>query len=485
MWNPQPAFQDFFYTEPDDIIKHSTVFRKEYEYYVPFGGRGSGKTYTFADAVIIEATLRKVRILVTREIQDSIDESIKQELEKAIINRGLEDCFKITNTYIECTVTGSYFLFKGLKNNIRSVKSISNVDVVLCEEAEAVTKHSWDVFLPSIRPDSGRPIVIVIFNPANELDDTYQRFIVNEPPQTVKKLINWSDNIHFPPFLEKQRLHAKKTMPLKDYEHIWDGKPIGSSGDVIIDLDWIKAARFASRGDGFKKTGEKVVSYDPAGQGRDSNASLYKDGNIVCDYDEWVKSADLREATTRAFSHALKYKADRFVYDECGGFGDGVSVFVDDIKKETKAYIDVFPFNAGDNPLNADKIIEGTDKTNGETYSNAKAQAHGVSAQLLYNTFRFVVLGEEVDSELMISIDIEDDDVFNKLARELSTPLWVRSATNSKKKVESKKDMEKRTGMPSPNMGDAFHMLNAPQEHKEIDIYEAIRRKKAAQAARG
>ena len=215
IWNPQEAFRDFFYTSPEDIKRHRTVFRKEYEYFVPYGGRGSAKTYTFADAVIVEASLRKIRVLVTREIQDSIDESIKAELEKAIFNRGLQDFFKITNTYIE-GLNGSFFLFKGLKNNIRSVKSISNVDIALCEEAEAITKHSWDTFLPSIRPESGRPIVIVIFNPANELDDTYQRFIINEPPQTIKRLINWRDNKHFPPFLEKQRQHAEKTMPRAD-----------------------------------------------------------------------------------------------------------------------------------------------------------------------------------------------------------------------------------------------------------------------------
>lgn len=463
VWNPQPAFRDFFYTSPEDIIKHRTVFRKEYEYYVPFGGRGSGKTYTFADAVIVEASLRKIRVLVTREIQDSIDESIKQELEKAIVNRGLESFFKITNTYIE-GMNGSFFLFKGLKNNIRSVKSISNVDLVLCEEAEAVTKHSWDVFLPSIRPDSGRPIVVIIFNPANELDDTYQRFIVNEPPQTIKRLINWSDNKYFPEFLDKQRLHAKKTMPFKQYEHIWEGKPIGSEGDVIIDLEWIKSARFASKKEGFKKVGDKVASYDPAGQGRDSNAALFKDGNCVTLHDEWVKSSDLREATNRAFNLAVNNKADKFVYDECGGFGDGVSVFVDDAKTINNINIEVIPFNAGDSPINPDAIIDGTDKKNSEEYSNAKAQVHGISAQLLYNTFRFVSLGEKVDSSSMISIDIDDDDAFNKLARELSTPLWVRSGTNSKKKVESKKDMEKRTGQPSPNLGDAFHMLNAPQK---------------------
>lgn len=483
IWKPQGAFAPFFYTDPADIKRHRTVFRKEYEYFVPYGGRGSGKTYTFADAVIVEASLRKIRVLVTREIQDSIDESIKAELEKAIYNRGLENFFRITNTYIE-GLNGSFFLFKGLKNNIRSVKSISNVDIALCEEAEAITKASWDTFLPSIRPESGRPIVIVIFNPANELDDTYQRFIVNEPPQTIKRLINWRDNEYFPEFLEKQRRHAKRTMPLADYEHIWEGKPIGSQGDIIIDLAWIKAARFASSNPDWKKVGQKVVGYDPAGQGRDSNSASYMDGNCLVSIDEWVRSPDLRQATERAFGGALDFEADVFRYDECGGFGDGVSVFIDDAKKaafqsvRAASTIQVKPFNAGDGVANPTHKIDGTDKTNEETYANAKAQAHGHIAQQFYNTYRFIELGErDIPFDQMISIDIDDEDLYLKLARELSTPLWVRSGVNSKKKVESKADMEKRTGLPSPNNADSLIMTRAPMVASSAASFAYRRRK--------
>ena len=115
------------------------------------------------------------------------------------------------------------------------------------------------------------------------------------------------------------------------------------------------------------------------------------------------------------------------------------------------------PFNAGDTVAFPDDEIKGTAKTNKETYSNHKAQAHGVSAQKLYNTFRFVELDEDVDSRDMISIDIEDDATFNKLVKELSCPIWVKSGTNSKKRVEDKKDMKKRTGQESPNIADSFH----------------------------
>jgi phage terminase large subunit len=446
-----------------------------------YGGRGSAKTYSAVDAAVVEASLRPVRVLVTREIQNSIEDSIKAEIEAAIDNRNLNGFFDIQNNVIK-GANGSRFIFKGLKNNIKSLKSISDVDIVLCEEAEDITKLSWDKLLPSIRPRDkvtrgGTPIIIVIFNPNNELDDTYQRFVVNPPPDCVVKLLNYNHNKYFPPHLERQRLHFKKTRPLKDYEHEWEGKPKGSGDDVIIDLEWVKAARFASRHPLFKKTGARRVGYDPAGQGKDTHACVYVDGNILKEIDEWVKSPDLRGASERAFSMAAKHKAEEFSFDECGGLGDGVSVFIEDARKENRSVssIDISPFNAGlavieDTGLGdfndkGEEVIKGTDKRWKDEYSNRKAQAHGIAAQKLFNTYRFIVLGDDdMNPDEICSIDIEDDELFNKLARELSTPVWVKSGSNSKKKVESKKDMEKRTGQPSPNIGDAYIMTSAPVE---------------------
>lgn len=483
-WNPQPAYRDFVYTSSKDIIKRRTLFKDELVYHVPYGGRGSGKTFFYSDAVIVEGSIRPIRVLVTRELQNSIEDSIKAELEEAISARGLQGFYTITKNRI-VGKNGTEFMFRGLKNNINNIKSISNVDIVLCEEAENISKVSWSKLLPSIRPRNlevrDSPIVIVIFNPADELDDTYQRFVVNPPGRCLSKLINWSENIYFPDFLNQLRLDQKRTLPPDEYDHIWEGKTTGQSGDVIIRKEWIRAARFASKNEDWKKVGSKVIAYDPAGQGRDFNAIAYKDGNTVPFVDEWLISKDLREATRRAFLPAIENGVDDFVYDECGGFGDGISVFVDDItdgKDQSmidmgygaQRQIEIKPFNAGAAVIDADKaIIEGelADEKNtwGEVYTNAKAQAHGITAQKLYTTYRFIALGErDMKPEEMLSLDIEDDVLFNKLTLELSTPLWVRSGTNSKKKVEDKKAMEKRTELPSPNIADAVHMLNAKHE---------------------
>jgi len=475
-WQPQKAYKDFFYLDRNKILTRRTVFQEDIDYFIPYGGRGSAKTWSFLDAVVVEASLRPVRVLCAREIQESIDESIKAEIEAAIENRGLQWFFRILKKEIIAR-NGSKFIFKGIKNNIRNLKSICDVDILIVEEAEAVSKNSWDKLLPSIRPRKPfgkrgkHPINIIIFNPDDELDDTYQRFIINTPPRSVVRLINWRDNKYFTDYLNGLRLHSLKTRPLKDHEHDWEGKPKAQSDNVIIDRDWIRAARFASRNPDFIHCGTRKVAYDPAGQGKDANASVYADGNIIKSIDEWVRSPDLRQATERSFDDAVEREVADFVYDTCGGYGDGVSVFVDDRKKELESVenipfdIEIFPFDAGSAVVNPDHEMPGTDKTWGEQFSNAKAQAHAITAQKLYNTFRFIVLGErDIQPTEMMSIDIEDNEQFKKLTIELSCPLWVKSRTNSKKKVESKKDMLKRTGLPSPNIGDSIHMLSAPRE---------------------
>jgi phage terminase large subunit len=492
VFNPQKVFAPAYILDPAKIKSIRSFFNPDYDYFVDYGGRGGGKTKDKVRSIVLESTIRRVRVLITREFQNSIDESVKAEIESCIEEEGLSHFFKITEKQITAK-NGSKFIFKGIKNNINNIKSIADVDIVMVEEAENVSDLSWQKLLPSIRPISGRAIVVVIFNPASELDATWQTWIVNTPPRTLLTKCNFPDNKYFPPFLEAQRQHDERVLPPKKYKNKWFGIPSGSEGDIIIDQDWLKSARFASRHPEWVNVSGSKVSYDPAGQGKDNHAIAYKDGNTVKEVQEWPKSPDLRIATNKALNLLRKNEADEFIYDECGGFGDGVSVFVDDningnsYDESGEVYpsieIKVSPFNAGDSikppedkddPREEEKI-KGTDKHPSETYANHKAWAHGITAQHLYNTFRFIELGErDIDPEEMLSLDIEDDDLWIKIMREMSTALWIKSEVNSKKKVESKEAMKKRTGQDSPNLNDAIVMLQAPKEAESLSFFDVF-----------
>ncbi len=486
-FRPQKVFAPAYNLDTKQIIEQRSFFNPDYDYFVDVGGRGGGKTVDKIKSVVLESTIRKVRVLVTREFLTSISESTKTEIEECISELELDHFFKITEKQI-VGANGSKFMFKGLKNNINNIKSIAAVDIVIVEEAEGVSEVCWDKLLPSIRPKSGKAIVVVIFNPDSELDATWQQWMVNTPERTLITVTNYMDNKYFPEHLERIRLNDLKTLPKRRYDKKWLGIPTGADGDIIIDESWLRAARFASRHEDWQKVGPKVVSYDPAGQGRDNHAVAYADGNSVTEIDEWPLSPDLRFATNRALSMARKHEADEFTYDECGGFGDGVSVFakdnIDGISTDEDGNnfdaieIKVTPFNAGDSiekpeDWNDEKKIKGTEKTPYEIYCNQKAHAHGVIAQQLYNTYRFIELGErDIDFNDMLSLDIEDDILWRKIMREMSTALWVKSENNSKKKVESKDAMKKRTGQESPNINDAIVMLRAPREIEPVNFFD-------------
>ena len=66
---------------------------------------------------------RRVRVLCGRELQVSIADSVHRLLIDRINARGLDPFFQWTNTGIT-SVTGSEFLFKGLRHNISEIKSL-------------------------------------------------------------------------------------------------------------------------------------------------------------------------------------------------------------------------------------------------------------------------------------------------------------------------------------------------------------------------
>jgi phage terminase large subunit len=190
-----------------------------HRYKVAYGGRGSGKSWGFARALLLQASNKPLRILCAREIQRSIRQSVHQLLTDQIQALGLGPFYEVLESEIR-GINGSLFSFTGLANNtVESIKSFEGVQVVWCEEAQTISKKSWDILIPTIRkPDSE---IWVSFNPNIDTDNTYQRFVV-DPPENAKVVkINWQDNPWFPQVLEDERQHSLKTNP--DYANIWEG----------------------------------------------------------------------------------------------------------------------------------------------------------------------------------------------------------------------------------------------------------------------
>ena len=188
-------------------------------YKVLYGGRGGAKSWGVARALLIIGAKQPTRILCAREFQTSIKDSVHKLLSDQIFAMGLQDFYEITQTAIRGK-NGTEFSFAGLKNNVANIKSFEGVDIAWVEEAQTTSKMSWNVLIPTIRKENSE--IWITFNPELETDETYKRFVVNPPENSIVQRVNWSDNPWFPETLrlEKDALYARDR---EAYNTIWEG----------------------------------------------------------------------------------------------------------------------------------------------------------------------------------------------------------------------------------------------------------------------
>lgn len=192
---------------------------EESRYRILFGGRGGSKSWGIARALLIKGVKTPLRILCAREFQTSIKDSVHKLLSDQIEDIGLSTFYEITQSAIR-GVNGTEFAFVGLKNNVANVKSFEGVDICWVEEAQTVSRHSWNVLIPTIRKEGSE--IWVSFNPELETDETYQRFVVNPPDNAIVQKINWSDNPWFPETLRLEKDALKSRDPAA-YNTVWEG----------------------------------------------------------------------------------------------------------------------------------------------------------------------------------------------------------------------------------------------------------------------
>ena len=189
-------------------------------YKVAHGGRGSGKSWGFARALLIQAAEKRLRVLCARELQMSIADSVHKLLSEQVDALGLGPFYEVQQSTIKGR-NGSEFLFSGIRSNVTKLKSMEGLDRVWVEEAEKVSDDSWQVLIPTVRSPGSE--IWVSFNPSEENDPTYQRFVAHPPPNAVVVEVNWSDNPWFPETLNAEREYLYRVDP-EAADHVWGGK---------------------------------------------------------------------------------------------------------------------------------------------------------------------------------------------------------------------------------------------------------------------
>ncbi|WP_206603105.1 PBSX family phage terminase large subunit [Leptolyngbya ohadii] len=200
-----------------------------------YGGRGSGKSYAVADALLITGLTRKIRVLCAREFQNSIKDSVHALLKERIAELKLESFYRVQEAAI-VGVNGSQFIFKGVRLNVQSVKSMSGLTHCWIEEGQTISAESWQVLIPTIREEGSE--VWVTFNPLNESDTVYQELVATPRSNAYVERVNWDRNPHFPKVLDDERRHMQATDP-DAYYHIWEGGFWEKSDAQILAGKWV------------------------------------------------------------------------------------------------------------------------------------------------------------------------------------------------------------------------------------------------------
>jgi phage terminase large subunit len=192
-----------------------------HRYKVAYGGRDGAKSWSFARALLLQGAEQPLPIGCFREVQKSIKDSVHQLLSNQVEELGLTGFYDILRDEIRGE-NGTFFRFAGLSAQTRdSIKSFEGLKRAWVEEAHSVSKRSWEILIPTIRAPESE--IWASFNPDLDTDDTYQRFVVNGPPNSKVVHINFTDNPWRSRALDIEREHLLKTDP-DAYAHVYLGE---------------------------------------------------------------------------------------------------------------------------------------------------------------------------------------------------------------------------------------------------------------------
>lgn len=203
------------------------------QYRASFGGRGSAKSFSAAKMAAVWGYAEPLRILCAREFQVSIAESFHAELRAAIASEPwLEAAYDVGRDYLRGH-NGTEFIFRGLRRNTQSIKSLARIDLTIVEEAEDVPDESWLALEATVFRQPGSELW-PIWNPRDEGSPVDQRFRINPPSNALVAEVNWQDNPFFPEGLRKLREREQARLDPSTYAHVWEGAYLVNSDRQVF-----------------------------------------------------------------------------------------------------------------------------------------------------------------------------------------------------------------------------------------------------------
>lgn len=203
-----------------DFPEKMQVLFRPMRYKIFYGGRGSGKSWSIARALVMIGSKKPLRVLCCREQQNSMAESVHKLLSDQIGELGLEGFYDIQRDRI-IAPNGTSFNFEGIKNNAKKIRSYEGIDVCWIEEGDNISYDSMLVLTPTIRKEQSE--IWISFNPQLKTDYIYKNFVLDPQPDSFVVNVNYKDNPWFPSTLEREKEELKRR-DFDAYLNVWEGQ---------------------------------------------------------------------------------------------------------------------------------------------------------------------------------------------------------------------------------------------------------------------
>lgn len=323
------------------VVPCLEVFRNPAPYKISYGGRGSGKSWSFASLLSQKLTAEKHNLLCCREIQKSLEDSSYKLLVETIERLNLKG-WVIKKDTLE-NENGSRVIFRGLKD-LRAgnaIKSLEGYDLAWLEEAQAISLESLQLLLPTIRMNGSE--IWACYNPNTE-EDAIEMLKQREGAICVK--CNWSDNPWFTERLAKEREADYKFNP-ELARHIWEGEYLAQADNAVMSRIAVHEAMERE----VDSEGDYQIAVDVARYGSDSSIISMRKGLKMIDLKEY-KNISLVELCGHIEVMAGNNHDMTIKVDETGVGGGVVDIL------QGRGYRNVIGINFGSKPQDTDKFAD-------------------------------------------------------------------------------------------------------------------------------
>lgn len=227
----------------EDILipsEFAPLFDTDWREAAIYGGRGGLKSHTVGRILLIRAMSKRGRCGCFREYQNSISDSSHALLKNLIEEYKLPN-FKVTKDSIVNTKTGYDFIFRGLHNNVQSVKSIEGMTEAWVEEAQTITEASLDVLTPTVRLPGSQ--IFYTYNRLRDKDPIHVRLVIDGRPNGIVINVNYdvAEKYGWLSDVLRNEMESDRDNRPEIYKHKWLGEPSNKKGRIYP--DWKKIDR--------------------------------------------------------------------------------------------------------------------------------------------------------------------------------------------------------------------------------------------------